>query len=456
MSTVGLNFGAINSGQGIDVAATVSQIIAIQQAVETPWKNQLTNLRGQDSALSSIGTDLSTLSTSLRALTDFSGIFASKQGSSSDTNVVVLTSATPVASAGSHSITVNSLAQTSSIYSGSVANAGDTLNGTLTIQVGSGTQSITIGSSNNTLASLAAAINAASMGVRAGVIKDTSGSRLSLVSATSGAGGQITLTSSISDTTTGSAISFQQGQQGKDASLNIDGLDVTTSSNTVSDVIPGVTFQMLTTSVSARPVQVQITNDNNSIEQAMSAFATAYNAVVTDIKAQQGKDSSGNAKPLYGDPTLALIQNQLTSGLLGGQASGAINNLAQLGLSVGQDGKLTLNTGDLETSLNSNFADVVGFLQNTGSFGQTLTKALNGLSSTLTSGAIYLALQQNSAQEAALNDNISDQETRIAADKVRLTAQLNAANQILQSLPDQLNQIDQMYNAVTGYTRSNG
>ncbi|MBS1798503.1 MAG: flagellar filament capping protein FliD [Acidobacteria bacterium] len=457
MSTVGLNFGSITSGQGIDVASTVSQIIAIEQAVETPWKNQLTALKAQDTALSTLGTDLSTLSSSLQSLTDFSGIFASKQGSSSDTNVVALSSATPVASAGSHSIIVNSLAQTSSTYSGAIANPGDTLSGTLTIQVGSGaSQSITVDSGSNTLASLAAAINGASLGVRASVIKDTSGSRLSLVSATSGAAGQITLASSLSDTTAGNAVSFQQGQPGKDASLNVDGLDVTTASNTVSDVIPGVTFQLLAASGASQPVQVQITNDNNSIAQAMNSFVTAYNAVVTDIKTQEGKDANGNAQPLYGDPTLALIQNQLTSALLGGAASGAINNLSQLGLSVGQDGKLTLNTGNLEASLNSNFSDVEGFLQNVGSFGQTMTKALNGLSSTFTSGAIYLALQQNSAQETALNNSIANQETRIATDKARLTTQLDAANQILQSLPDQLNQIDQMYNAVTGYSKSNG
>jgi len=457
MGTVGLNFGAINSGTGIDVASTVSQILSIEQSVETPWKNQLTNLKAQDTVLTTLGTDLSTLSTSLQALTDFTGIFASKQGSSSDTNVVALSSATPIASAGSHSITVNSLAQTSSTYSGPIANASDVLSGTLTIQVGSGAQqSITVDSSSNTLTTLAAAINAASMGVRASIIKDTNGSRLSLVSANSGSAGQITLTSSLTDSTAGAAISFQQGQQGRDANLNVDGIDVTTASNTVSDVIPGVTFQLLSTSGTSQPVQVQITNDNSSIEQAMSAFVTAYNAVVTDIKSQEGKDSNGNAQPLYGDPTLALIQNQLTSGLLGGAASGAINNLAQLGISMGHDGKLTLNTADLDASLNENFSDVEGFLQNSGSFGQALTKALNGLSSTSTSGAVYLALQQNTSQEASLNENITNQEARITADKVRLTAQLNTANQILQSLPDQLNQVDQLYSAVTGYTRSNG
>lgn len=454
MGTVGLNFGSINSGNGIDVASTVAQILSIERGVETPWKNQLTALKAQDTALSSLGTDLASLSTALQALTNFNGVFASKQGSSSNTNVLVLNSATPGASAGSHAITVSSLAQTSSMYTGSIA-ADDVLSGSLTIQIGSGAaQTITIGSNSNTLSSLAAAINAASVGVRASVIKDSTGSRLSLVSATSGAAGQITLGGSVTDTTTGAALAFQQGQQGLDASLNVDGISIAASSNTISNVIPGVTFQLLATS--AQPVQVQITNDNSSIEQAMNSFVTAYNAVVTDIHTQEGKDANGNPEPLYGDPTLALIQNQLTGALLGGAASGAISRLSQLGLSVGQDGKLTFNQADLDSSLNTNFSDVMGFLQNANSFGQNFAKALNGLSSTQTTGAIYLALQQNSNQETALNESISHQETRIAADKTRLTAQLNTANQILQSLPDQLNQINELYSAVTGYNRSNG
>src|SRR4051794_3583737 len=192
MGTVGINFGAVNSGTGFDVTSTVNQILAIEQAIETPWKTQLTNLQAQDTALSTFGTHLATLSSSLQTLTDFSGVFASKQGSSSDTNVVALTSASNVATAGSHTIVVNNLAQTSSQYSGRITNAGDTLSGSLTIRIGSGDpQTITIDSSNNTLSLLAASINAAAIGVTASVVKDTNGSRLSLVSKTSGAAGQI-------------------------------------------------------------------------------------------------------------------------------------------------------------------------------------------------------------------------------------------------------------------------
>lgn len=451
--SVGLSFGSITSGTGIDVDATVSQILSIQQAVEQPWKDQLASLQSQDTALSAIGTDLSTLSSSLQALTDFTGVFASKKGSSSNTDVLQLASASTSATSGSHSITVTSLAQTSSNYSSVIANSNDTLSGSLTIQIGMGTaQTITVGSTSNTLSSLMAAINGASIGVKASIIKDTTGSRLSLVSTTSGAAGQMTISSTLQDDTTGTGLSFTQGQEGKDASVNVDGLDVTVSSNTVSDVIPGVTFQLLATS--SQPVQVQITNDNASIETAMSSFVTAYNKVISDLSSQEGKDSSGKAEPLYGSPTLALLQSQLSSALLGGKASGTLSNIGQLGLSLNRDGSLSFDSSVMEVALNSSFDDVMGYLQNSGGFGQTMTSALNGLSSSRTSGVIYLALLQNSNQEASLNKSIDAQEARIAAQKIQLTTQMNTVNQILQSLPDQLNQVDQMYNAITGYSRT--
>ena len=93
MSTVGISFGSPTSGQGFDVSSTVSQIIANLQAVETPWNTQLTALQSQDTALTSIGTDLSTLSSALEPLTGFSGVLSQKEGSSSDTDVLSLTSA---------------------------------------------------------------------------------------------------------------------------------------------------------------------------------------------------------------------------------------------------------------------------------------------------------------------------------------------------------------------------
>ena len=449
MGTVGLSFGSATSGTGFDVASTVTSILAIESAIESPWKAQLTGLQAKDTALSGLGTSLSTLSTAVSALTNFDGVLAQKQGSSSNTNALTLSAASSSAVAGSHTVTVTSLAATSSKYSGSITST-DTLSGSLTLRIGSRTsQTITLDSTDSTLSTLAAAINNGSYGVTASVVTDTNGSRLSLVSATSGSAGQITLTSNLTDATTSSTLSFTTGQNGADAQFNVDGLDTTSASNTVTGAIPGVTFQLLAPSTSA--IQVQITNDNSSVETAVQTFVTAYNAVATAIKTQEGNDSTGAAEPLFGDPTLSLLQNQLSSSLLGGTASGSITNIGQLGISLGEDGQLTLNVSNLDSTLNSSFSDVTGYFQSTGSFGQTLSTSLNSLGSSSTTGAISLALAQNSTQETDINSDVTAEDARVAADKTRLTTELTTANQILQAIPQQLSYFDEIYSATTGY-----
>jgi flagellar hook-associated protein 2 len=436
------------------VATTVTSILATEQGIETPWKTQIASLQAQDTALSSLGTDLSSLSTAVSALTNFDGVLAQKQGSSSDTGVLTLTAASSTAIAGSHTIQVTSLASTSSQYSGSIANAGDTLSGTLTLGVGSASpRTITLDSTDNTLTSLARKINNGSYGVAASVVKDGTGSRLSLVSATSGGAGSISLSPALTNTSSGSSVSFRVGQPGADAVLNVDGLPTTSASNTVTDAIPGVTFQLLS-SAPGTDVQVQVTNDNASVETAVQTLVTAYNKVVTDSAAQEKLNSSGVAQPLYGSTTLAQIQDALAGALTGGAASGSISSIEQLGITVNPDGSLKFDSTALDAKLNSNFADVTGYLQNSGGFGQSFISTLNGLSSTSTSGAVYLALQQNSIQETSLNNNVSREETLIATDKKSLTAELNLANEELQAIPQQLNEVNELYSAITGYNQA--
>lgn len=560
MSAVGLSFGSPTSGDGFNVTNTVNEIISNMQSVETPWKNQLKSLESQDTALTSIGTDLSSLSTALQSLTDFEGVLSEKQGSSSDTSVLELTAASTSAVAGSHTIVVNSLAQTSSYYTDSVSSS-DTLSGSFTIQVGSGkAQTIQINSTNNTLSSLASAINSGSYGVTANVITDSSGSRLELVSNTSGSGGDITLGGAISDSTSGKTISFTEAQAGKDASLTVDGIAVTSSSNTVTNALPGVTFQLLSASPNTS-VQVQITNDNSAVESAMSSLVTAYNKVMSDLNTQEGDDSSGSPEPLYGNSTVSNLQQSLESALnfaqasnatstsaaiassdqlsgsvsitvggktqtvsvdknndtlqgladainaagigvtaniitsgndstlslvngssgssgvisvdsnlndattgqaitFGSSVSNAITSASQLGITVNNDGTLTLNTDTLDAALNSNYQSVVNFLQPSGSFtsfGGNLTNVLNSLSSSNPTGALSLALKQNSTVESQLNQNVTNEENLIASKKQTLTTELNEANETLEEIPSQLNQINEMYSAITGYNSgSNG
>src|SRR5215472_2440594 len=165
MGTVGLNFGSPTSGQGFDVSATVSSIVSNLQKVETPWKDQISALLAQDTQLSNLGTLLSSLTTDVSNLTDFTGILAQKTGSSSDNNILELTAATSAAAAGTHSVAVHCLATTSSGYLTEVANASDALTGSVWLGVGNGMlHQISVPSGGN-LKSVASAINAAGIGI---------------------------------------------------------------------------------------------------------------------------------------------------------------------------------------------------------------------------------------------------------------------------------------------------
>lgn len=341
MGTVGLSFGSPTSGTGFNVSSTVAEIVGNLQNVETPWKNQLTSLESQDSTISSLGTLFSNLSNDMSSLTDLQGILAQKEGSSSDTSVLELTAASSSATAGTHTVVVTSLAQTSSGYLDSIANASDTLSGSMTIQLGNGTtetvmigaatgtpasNTIYTGSGKDTLADVASAINSANLGLTANVLADSSGSQLSLVSGTSGADGKLTVASALTDannvtaTNTTGTLNYNVGVTGEDASLTIDGVPLTSASNTVSNLIPGVTFQLLAPSAeesgnTLEQVQVVIANDNTGVESTVNQFVTDYNSLISAINTQEGTTSSGTPEPLFGSPTLSLLQQQLLGSL---------------------------------------------------------------------------------------------------------------------------------------------
>jgi flagellar hook-associated protein 2 len=560
MGAVGISFGSPTSGQGFNVSQTVSQIVANLQAVETPWQTQLKSLEAQDTALTGIGTDLSTLSSALESLTDPDGVLSEKEGSSSDTSVVQLMSATADAAAGTHTITVTQLAQTASSASSEIG-ANDTLGGRLTIN---GTPIDIVSGTNDTLSTLVSYINSGNYGVTASVIADADGNQqLGVVSRSSGAAGDISVDASqFTDATSGQTVTFKPSQPGLDAEFSVDGLPTQSSpSNTVTDAIPGVTMQLL--SDPGTPVQVEITNDNSDVESAVSSFVSAYNTVVQETNTQEGNDASGNPEPLFGNPELASIQEQLQTALSftqpanavatsssiaptdtlsgtlsisvgGGKAiqvavpegtptlagladaingrseigvmaavtssggvstltltnstigskggivvdssgltdtssaaqvsfgeaqSNAITSLTGLGITANDDGTLSLDATSLDSALNGNYEDVMSFFQSSSlftSFGANLTGALGNLGNSAPSGGIYLALQQDSAEESQLNTNLTNENATISAQQSQLTTELNEANYTLEEIPSQLQEINEMYSAITGYNQNSG
>jgi flagellar hook-associated protein 2 len=451
MGTIGLSFGSPTSGQGIDVASTVTQMVTQLQATETPYKTQLTSLQSQDTVISNLGSLLSTLSNDITGLTDPAGVLSGKQGSSSDTNTLALLSADTTATAGSHTVTVQNLAQTSTEASSAVG-ANDILSGSFSFHIGSGTsQTVSVDPSNNTLAGLAATINQAGIGVSASIVTDSSGSRLSLISQTDGVAGQITIDSnSLSDATTG-AVSLIAGQAGQDALFTVDGIQTTSASNTITGAISGVTMQLL--GKSTTPVQVQIDNDTASVTSALSTMVNDYNAVVSALSAQEGKDASGNPEPLYGSPIISQLQQMLSSALTTPSGT-SLTSPTQVGLSLNSNGSLSLDADQLTTALNDNYSGVQALFQNTSSFGLNLEQAVNNAGTGSATSILSQAQTANSTAETNLNSTISTMGARITTQQTSLTAELNAANQTLQEIPMQLTMVNEIYSAITGFNQS--
>ena len=166
------------------------------------------------------------------------------------------------------------------------------------------------------------------------------------------------MNSTLLDTIT-SKLGYSNPVVGADAQLSVDGVNLTSSSNTVANLIPGVTFQLLAPSAkesdnSLEQVQVVIANDNSGVESAFSTMVSDYNSLISAVNAQEGLDSSGNAEPLFGSPTLSLLQQQLLGGLNTQNPSGNLDSIAtntnttlagSISIAVGNGQTQTFNIG---------------------------------------------------------------------------------------------------------------
>ncbi len=428
-------------GAGIDISALVQASMATQTAELTQMQGEQTTITNEQTALASFNTDVQTLQTAAFALTDPVGQFTTVAATSSNTGVLTASaiSGTPT---GAHTITVTNLASTSSAYSNPVA-TGDTAiaQGTLSIQVGTNTAvPITIDSTNDTLNGLVETINGtANLGVTASVLNDANGARLVLVSNASGTAGNLTVTPS-----TG-VLGFNTGTQGLNASLTVDGIPISSATNTVSSAIPGVTLT-LTGTTGSTPVSVTTGPDVTQQESAVNSFVSAYNTVIGDLNTQFAVSATtGNAGVLSSDSTISLTQGQLLSAVgFSMTGNGTTNSLADLGITMNNDGTLSVDTGTLSSALQGNSAAVQTFFQSTtsGTFGNNLSNILDSIANPIT-GALAQDANGYQQSQTSITQQISDFQDQLNTTQQQLTQQYVQVDTTLQELPELLDQINQ-------------
>ncbi len=353
-------------GSGLDVNSIVSQMMKLEQR---PLQLLQTKASGIETKISSYGqvkSAMSALYDAAKNLTNTDTWRGKTFGTSND--AVLKGSASSTAQAAQFSVQVNALAQGQSLASGSLASgAAIGTSGTLTLERGqwSADQGSFAGAgaainiqidATDTLTSIAGKINKENAGVSAVVVKGTNGDQLLLRGSKSGEENGFSL--SVSDPGLGvlahdpASVAAGNGatrtQAAQDASFSINGIDARSASNTVKDIVPGVTLDLLKTS--EKPVDINVSDDTKLIKEKLEAFKDAYNKLNSVISSLTRYDqASKKAQPLQGDGTIMAMQSTLR-GMIG-NANSAGDYFNSLGLELQRDGSLNINSKKLDEAL---------------------------------------------------------------------------------------------------------
>jgi len=444
-------------GSGLNIGAIVSSLTTAYGAAQT---NQLTNqqntLDAQVSAYGTFTAALDTLKLSLPSLEDPSQL-AAFAATVADKNIATATTASG-AVAGTYNLLVNNLATVATATSARLSSTAAVGTGTLTIAVGGASTAITIDSTNNTLAGIAAAINSTpNAGVSASVITGTGGSRLVLTGTSTGAANQITVTPSGGDG--GLASLALTTVPAQDANFSINNFPATSGSNIVANAISGVTLNLQQASAPATPTTLTISPDTSSAQGAIDKFVTAVNGVLSSIQTLTSYDPSTKAAgPLNGNATLEAFQNQLQS-ILGRftNTGGGVKSLTDLGISAGTAGTYSTDDAKLGNALSASLASVGTLLGGANGIATQISNLVDGYTKP---GGLLATINQGLQNGLS---NVSKQQSSLAAQlaaySAQLTAQYNAmdtAVALLKQTQTYLNaEFNPSANAGSGTSQSN-
>jgi flagellar hook-associated protein 2 len=335
-------------GSGLDVNSIITQLMAIERQPITVLQTKSAQLDTQISEFGKLKSAISAFRDASLKLTN-SDTWGATVGSSTDSAAVGVT-VTSGAAVGNYSLEVTALARAQSQASGLFASAAAIPGaGTLTITRGATAVDITVGATD-ALTDVRDKINAANAGVTAIVFTDGSGSRLLMRSTATGLANAFTVSGEPALLYTPEDPATMNQAAG-DAAATLNGLPITSPSNTLANVVDGVTLKLgkLTTG----PVEIGVVQDNDALKKAVQTFADAYNALNTLIAGEVKYDAaSKTGGPLQGDSTAVGLQRQLRA--LMGSSSGASSVFARLsdvGLEMQRDGSVSVNATKLDAAL---------------------------------------------------------------------------------------------------------
>ncbi len=368
-------------GSGMDINGLVTKLM---EAERTPVVTRLdkaeAKIQAKISALGTFKSSLSSVRDSLSALGKLQ-TFQKVNATSSDTGLLTATAGVN-ADPGSYKLEVQTLAQNHALSTKAYDSANAVVGtGTLTIKFGTtqydansdtyqgftqnpdkGTLTLNIDSSNNTLTGIRDSINKVAAGVTASIVYNGSGYQLVLNSSDSGAKNsmQISVTDTMDSSNTDDAglsvLAFNQdvthltqNQTAQDAKLLINGLAVSSSTNTIGDALKGVTLNLQQAQV-GKTITLAVSKSDTDISSALGNFVGKFNELVKNVNAAASYDTqTRSAGVLLGESsvinTMSRLRAEISKSVSG--LSGGIRNLSDIGITTQKDGTLNFDTSKL-------------------------------------------------------------------------------------------------------------
>lgn len=380
MATSISGVGSLSSaglGSGLDVNSIVASLMAVEARPLDMLKSQAKDLDSQISTFGKLQSFFSVLRDKSNALTSTS-LWNGTTATSGDATAVKVTSGA-AAAAGSYQVNVSTLAKAQTLTASAAASS--TFNeGSITIELGAWTGdpidtftakassvpvTIDIGAGETSIEAVRDKINGAGAGVIASIVNDASGARLSIRSKDTGLenGFRITTVETVgdADATAGlSALDYDPAggltqmtaaQQASNATLTVNGIDISSASNTLVDVVDGLTLNLMKTTAS--PVDVSVAVDTETVKTKVTEFVTAFNDLANFMRTQMAYNAdSKSGGALQGDRAAVSLLNQLRGVInVESSASGTWTRLSEVGISMKGDGTLAIDSTKLGNGL---------------------------------------------------------------------------------------------------------
>ncbi|MDE2371899.1 MAG: flagellar filament capping protein FliD [Burkholderiales bacterium] len=477
---------SLGVGSGLNLNAIVTQLVAVERQPLTQLQSQAATLQTKLSDFGQVSSLMSTLQSAATALGN-PALWKQTSAVSSNSNAVSASGGNGT-NPGNYAVTVQQLANTQTVASGTTYASASALvgSGSLTLQLGSwngtntafsaksGTSATTINiGATDTVQSVADKINAAGMGVTATLITDATGVRMALSSQSSGAANGFRVDAADSDGNNTdsaglSALAYDPAsgangmaltQSAADAKATINGIAVQSASNSLGTVVNGLTLTL--SQVTATPVNVAVTQDTSGVTNAVQALVSAYNGIANYLGASTAYNASTQvAGDLLGNSTANNLQQMLRNTLSASTgASSVFKTLTDVGLQFQRDGTIKLDSATL-ASAEQNLPELqkaftTASLSNPGNNGfatnfNSLARNVLGPGGLVTNqtASLQTQLTANGTAQSTLNDHV-------AAYQKTLVAQYTALDKQLASLSALSSYVTQQLNALSGNNSSN-